>query len=291
VSGNDASGSGNINDTITSLGANSCVTYTVNATVVKPGSNPGSVSISNTATVSGPSDFQDSNTANNSATDLTGILTAPGARTPGFWSNKTWQTFWDGISNNQPSQAGTAGFATGDIFCAPYKSGSQGTVRDPISGNNLAGVLIGDFNRNGVTDGGEQTIFYTTTEALKVLDSSQQPNKSDVRYTLARSLVASWLNHQAGNPIDTATSGDRDARFWINQGITWLQTFTPDENKDSKGDGMLSKLSSLSSPYMKANNTNWTSSNLGGNLINSNLDAYNKGSSSLADHNIYCGNP
>jgi uncharacterized repeat protein (TIGR01451 family) len=246
-------------------------------------------SISNTATVSGPSSFQDSNTANNSATDLTGILTAPGCRTPGFWINKTWQTFWDGISNNQPSQAGSVGFASGDIFCAPYKSGSQGTVKDPISGNTLAGVLIGDFNRNGLTDSGEQTIFYTTAEALKTLDSSLQPDKGDVRYTLARSLVASWLNYQAGNPIDTAASGDRDARFWINQGISWLQTYTPDENHDGKGDGMLSKLTTLSSPSMKANNTNWTNANLGGNVINTNLDAYNKGSSILADNNIYGG--
>jgi uncharacterized repeat protein (TIGR01451 family) len=248
-----------------------------------------SSSISNTATVSGPSGFQDSNTSNNSATDLTGILTAPGTRTPGFWVNKTWQTFWDGISNNQPSQAGSAGFATGDIFCAPYKSGSQGTVRDPISGSTLAGVLIGDHNRNGLTDSGEQTIFYTTAEALKILDSAQQPDKGDVRYTVTRSLVASWLNYQAGNPIDTAASSDRDARFWINQGISWLQTYTPDENKDGKGDGMLSKLSPLSSPSMKASNSNWTNANLGGNVINSNLDAYNKGSSILADGNVYGG--
>ncbi|MFM9100944.1 MAG: hypothetical protein ACKOPS_06230, partial [Cyanobium sp.] len=175
-------------------------------------------------------------------------------------------------------------------FCAPYKSGTQGTVRDPISGSNLAGVLLGDLNRNGITDSGEQTIFYTTTEALKILDSSQQPDKGDVRYTLTRSLVASWLNYQAGNPIDTAASGDRDARFWINQGISWLQTYTPDENKDGKGDGMLSKLSSLSSPSMKASNSNWTNASLGGNVINSNLDAYNKGSSILADGNVYGGN-
>jgi hypothetical protein len=164
-------------------------------------------------------------------------------------------------------------------------------VKDPISGNNLAGILIGDLSRNGLTDSGEQTIFYTTAEALKILDSSQQPDKGDVRYTLARSLVAASLNYQAGNPIDTATSGDRDARFWINQGISWLQTYTPDENKDGKGDGMLSKLTSLSSTSMKANNTNWTNSNLGGNVINGNLDAYNKGSSLLADHNYYGGNP
>ena len=119
-------------------------------------------------------------------------------------------------------------------------------------------MLIGDWNRNGFTDNGEQTIFYTTAEALKVMDSSQQPNKSDVRYTLARSLTASWLNYLAGNPVDTAATNDFDARVLINRGITWLQTYTPDENttKDGKGDGMLSNLSStISSSAMSASHT------------------------------------
>ena len=254
--------------------------------------------ITNTATVTGPSGY-DSTLSNNSASDVDTILTAPGCRTPGFWINKTWPTFWDGNASNQPTQAGSTGFATGDLLFAPYQTGQQGTVKDPVTGASVAGVLIGDWNRNGITDNGEQTIFYRTDEALMIMDSSKQPDRGDVRYTLARSLTASWLNYVAGNPVDTASTTDKDARVWINQGITWLQQLkiTPDENGDGLGDGMLSKLAdatgqkAITSPYIKARDSRWTSSSLsigttsisGGNIINSNLDAYNNGNSLLAD--------
>ena len=252
-----------------------------------------SSTITNTATVAGPIGFTDPNLANNSATDVDTILSAPGCRTPGFWVNKSWSKFWDGIAGNEPSQSGTTNFAKGDLFLAPYTSSQQqGKVMDNVTGTYQAGVLIGDWNRNGLTENGEQTIFYTTAEALKVMDSSQQPDKSDVRYTLARSLTASWLNHLAGNPVDTAATNDVDARVLINRGITWLQTYTPDENtpKDGKGDGMLSKLSSISSPYMKASNTAWSTASTGGNAINTGLDNYNNGRGLLADGLFYGGN-
>jgi uncharacterized repeat protein (TIGR01451 family) len=299
ATGNDATGTGNINDTITSLGANSTVRYTVSATVYNPvvkscssSSATTHTTITNTVTVAGPSGFVDSNTTNNSATDLDTMLSAPGCRTPGFWVNKNWQKFWDGVAGNEPSQSGTTNFATGDLFHSPYTSSQQpGKVLDSVTGTYQAGVLIGDWNRNGLTDNGEQSIFYTTAEALKVLNSSQQPDKNDVRYTIARSLVASWLNYVAGNPVDTAATNDVDARVLINRGITWLQTYTPDENRDGKGDGMLSKLSSsISNTAMKASNTAWTTANTGGNAIHTGLDNYNNGRG-LAGGSFYGGNP
>jgi len=253
--------------------------------------------LSNTATISS-NGLVETNTTNNSATDTDTILSAPGVRTPGFWVNKCWTSFWDGIAGNEPSQAGTANFPKSDLFLAPYTN-SPGSVtvngksvlavRDPVTGTNTPGILVGDWNRNGCTDNGEQTVFYATTEALKVMDSSQQPDKGDVRYTLARSLVASWLNYMAGNPVDTASTSDKDARVWINQGITWLQTYTPDENKDGKGDGILSKLSTVSSPYMKSSNTAWSNTTSGGSVINTNLDNYNNGKGGLADGIFYGG--
>jgi hypothetical protein len=206
--------------------------------------------------------------------------------------NKNWSKFWDGIAGNEPSQSGTTNFAKGDLFLAPYTNSQQpGKVMDTVTGTYQAGVLIGDWNRNGLTDNGEEAIFYTTAEALKVMDSSQQPDKSDVRYTLARSLTASWLNYLAGNPVDTAATNDVDARVLINRGITWLQTYTPDENtpKDGKGDGMLSKLGGISSPSMKASNTAWTTATTGGNAINTGLDNYNNGLG-LSDGCFYGGN-
>ena len=99
------------------------------------------------------------------------------------------------------------------------------------------------------------------------------------------------LFRSAGNAVDTANSSDKDARIWINEGITWLQTYTPDENKDGKGDGMLSKLTTISRPYMRSSSPAWSNSTTGGSVINTNLDNFNNGRGSLADGTFYGGNP
>src|SRR5205085_578249 len=66
VVGNDASGSGNLTDTITFIPVGGTVTYTVNATIA-----PNAVgTLSNTATVSGA---DDTNNANNSGSDTTAL--------------------------------------------------------------------------------------------------------------------------------------------------------------------------------------------------------------------------
>ncbi|HNJ39145.1 MAG TPA: HYR domain-containing protein [Acidobacteriota bacterium] len=72
ATGNDASGTGNINDTGVNLPAGASVTYTVTATL--SGSATGSVS--NTATITAPGGFSDSNSGNNSATDTDTIMAA-----------------------------------------------------------------------------------------------------------------------------------------------------------------------------------------------------------------------
>jgi hypothetical protein len=65
ATGNTASGTGDINDTLV-LPPGSSVTYTVNATIGCPPTNP---TIDNTATVTAPGGFTDTNPGNNSATD------------------------------------------------------------------------------------------------------------------------------------------------------------------------------------------------------------------------------
>jgi hypothetical protein len=181
-------------------------------------------------------------------------------------------------------------------------------VLDPVSGQYNTGLLIGDYNRNGKTDTGENTLFYTLNQARQIVDSSAHPNQ-DKRYDLGRSLVASWLNYLAGNPIDTANTSDKDARYYINEGINWLQAVTPDENGDKKGDGALNQLtgSSVSSPRVDAywsygissasslpnpynSNTNVLYPLDAGSTINSKLDDYNNGLG-LADNVFYGGNP
>ena len=217
-------------------------------------------------------------------------LTAPGVRTPGFWQR--WTGFWDGNALTRPDQTGTSGFPTGDLLLAPH---TNAAVVDPVTGNpaSAPGLLIGDFNRNGRTDSGEDTLFYTLSEASILIDSSKHPS-GDQRYTLGRSLAASWLNYLAGNPIDTAAANDKDARFYIREGVNWLQALTPDENGDKKGDGLLS---GSTSPAIARGSTFWTSSfttlptgvyssntNVvftggidSGNSIHSSLDSYNNG--------------
>lgn len=207
-------------------------------------------------------------------------IVAPGVRTPGFWGSSTWSKFWDGVASNEPRQCRTKGFPVGDLLFAPYKSGAQGTQRDPVTGTDRAGLLIGDWNRNGITDTGEQTIFYSTSEALKIINASVKPNTGDMRYTLGRSLNAAWLNYVAGNPVDTAAVGDRDARHWINAGIQWLGLHTRDENSDLIGDG---SLTSLASPAIRASSSAWSTPITGGNAIHTSLDRYNNGQGGLAD--------
>ena len=272
--------------------------------------------LTNTATVTPPGGFTDTNPNNNSATDTDVISAAPGARTPGFWQNTKWRQFWDGNETNQNAlpQNGTATFPKGDLLFAPYVNSSRpGQVVDPVTGVYSTGLLIGDFNRNGVTDTGEDTLFYSTSEALRILDPSQNPDVSDVRYTLARNVAAAWLNHLAGNPLDTAATNDKDARYYLREGVNWLQALSPDENafSDGKGDGSLSGLNvGVNSPRILASTSFWSGPGAitsaaslptayrdntsvdypidPGNVISTALDSYNNGLSG-ADGLFYGG--
>ncbi|AFZ28073.1 conserved repeat protein [Cylindrospermum stagnale PCC 7417] len=270
---------------------------------------PTTVSLSNTATVTAPTGFTDTNLNNNSATDTDTVIAAPGVRTPGFWHNTEWQKFWDGVQGNEPSEKTDPKFPDCDLLFAPHTNSAQpGKVLDPVSGQYDIGLLIGDYNLNGKTDAGENTLFYTHAQALQIVDSSAQPNLEDKRYDLGSSLVASWLNYLAGNPIDTANQTDKDARHYINQGINWLQASTPDENGDHQGDGALNQLTGSVVNSLLAN-TYW---NLGissasgllsphnsdtnvvdpldaGSVIHTALDNYNNGLG-LADHVFSGGN-
>jgi len=182
----------------------------------------------------------------------------PGVRTPGFWVNTTWQDFWDG-DVSVPSQAGQLYFPKADILL--YKNGdpnqqlpNNGLVTDPVTGTSSRGLLIGDYNRDGITNSGENTIFYNLTEARAILGASNQTIQQDSRYILDRALVAAWLNFLAGNPADTVD---------MNKGVSWLQVLTPDENGDLKGDGYLRGLGSATldgrSPAIASSSTYWNS--------------------------------
>ncbi len=201
-------------------------------------------------------------------------ITGPGVRTPGFWQNNSWRDFWDG-DQGAPKQAGTKGFASGDVLFGTY--GSRGPL-DPVTHSNTVGLLIGDFNRNGRTDAGEKTIFYTVPEALSILQASDNSGGQDARAILDRGLVATWLNFLAGNPLtDPGNSAAVfDARDAVNHAVDWLRRYTPDENGDSFGDGSLTlRASSFRVP---SSNSAWNNTVAGipaGNTIKNWLDEYN----------------
>jgi hypothetical protein len=206
----------------------------------------------NTATVSAI--FNDVTVSDRDDANYFGQAIIPlGIRSANVWSQSSWRFFWDGISGNE-TRAGMRGFPTGDLLLPPYTNNANvptalkalagyapGTVFDPVANSWQKGLLIGDLNRNGTTDIGENTIFYTTAQVGQIISPIYRIQQ-DTRFTLGRSLVASWLNYLAGNPIASA----------LEQGIQWLQALTPDENGDNKGDGYIRGLSGVESAYSPA---------------------------------------
>jgi len=220
----------------------------------------GSYQNTGTATGSVTDGFGNTKTVNDSDdSSYTGVKPA-GARTPGFWKN--WAAVWDGNASNDSTFKGREGFPGGDILLAPYSA----STTDPVTGQKTLGVLVGDWNRNGVTDNGEKTLFYSVNEAMTII-SADQKTQQDKRYTLARSLVASWLNYLAVNP---APQGD------MNQAIQWIQQYTTDENGDGKGDGNLTLGTSVpASSQAWANPSDVFSGLPTGEILNAKLDYYN----------------
>lgn len=78
-----------------------------------------------------------------------------------------------------------------------------------------AGLLIGDWNFNGVCDDSESCIYLTLEQAQFLIDSSNYNDGKDKRYTLARSLVAAWLNVIAGNDFVCVEDDINDAIGWL----------------------------------------------------------------------------
>jgi hypothetical protein len=234
----------------------------------------------NTATVS--TTFKGQTITDTDDANYFGRIPPPGVRTPGFWRAPQWLSIWDGNQGNNPRQVGTdPAFPISDILLPAngYYPGKNGTgaVVDPVTGATINpnssdpayGILVGDWNRNGETDNGERTIFYTLREARTILDSSQHV-PGDKRYTLDRSLVASWLNYLAFN---SAPTND------INNGIAWIQAHTANENSDPPGDGNLT----LGSYVVRASDPAWSAPSgiynglPTGSVINTRLDNYNNG--------------
>jgi hypothetical protein len=92
-------------------------------------------------------------------------------------------------------------------------------------------------------------------------------------------LVATWLNFLAGNNVgddDAGLDTDQDPWAYIEAGVRWLQSRSPNEGGTAAGDGSLTVAASTwATP---AGSNFWGTSTGGlpaGNAINGALDGYN----------------
>jgi hypothetical protein len=186
-----------------------------------------------------------------------------GVRTPGFWANSKWGTFWDakgdgwGTPANEPKQAGTPGFADGELLYKVYLNPTDPDENGSFAENLGAfskGLLIGDYNRNGITDYDpgldgklgtaddialEDTIFIDIDTAKKLINASEK-QQQDGTWMLGRDMVAAWLNYLANNPEDgtenclgAANGGTTDTpREFLDAAIDWMQQFASTSNAD-----------------------------------------------------------
>jgi hypothetical protein len=63
------------------------------------------------------------------------------------------------------------------------------------------GLLLGDYNRNGVQDAGEDILFISLLDANASINASSKLQMNDGAVKIGRDAVATWLNYLAGNAI------------------------------------------------------------------------------------------
>jgi hypothetical protein len=189
----------------------------------------------------------------------------PGVRTPGFWSN-LGKSFWDGVAGVDKSGPN---FASGELLYA-VDSNNDGHT------DATKGLLIGDYNKDGVTGPGEDTFFISYADALKVINASTK-DLQDTRFVLARDTVATWLNYLAGNPIGDASDPNSPHKY-LDQAIDWLQVENGGTNSshfEHWGGGSAVKASSAAWNVGLEDENATAGPELAGNLIHQELDFYN----------------
>jgi len=185
----------------------------------------------NTATAAADftDDFSNSTTVTVTETDC--YVGVEGCvRTPGFWQNmRNGGQFWDGVVGNE-KHAGEEHFPTGELLYA-VDSNHNGSV----GAGDVAGLLIGDYNKNGIADlgldglpntgdaGEEDTIFISYSNA-RALINANNAQMSDGVVKIGRDVVATWLNYLSGAAIGDA-SDDGSPHHFIDDAIDYLQIF------------------------------------------------------------------
>jgi uncharacterized repeat protein (TIGR01451 family) len=193
----------------------------------------------------------------------------PGVRTPGFWQNmKNGGQFWDGVDNNEKN-AGKPCFPDDELLYM-VDSNNDGTVDTNM------GLLIGDYNHNGLTDADEDTLFISYADARYLINANNQ-QMSDGVVKIGRDIVATWLNTLAGNGIGAADDAQSPHHF-IDDAIDYLQMY----GDATAGVGSTTETFDVYSSMhagVKTGTSAWTSDYPGGDHsgseIHSALDYYN----------------
>ncbi|WP_436167523.1 hypothetical protein, partial [Bosea sp. LjRoot9] len=218
-------------------------------------------SLTNIVTASGVDD--EGNKASDTDDATVTAFAGPGVRTPGFWSN-LGQQFWDGVSNNQ-TKVGNS-FASGELTYVvdTNKSGA-------ITASDVRALMLGDTNKNGIADSGENTLLISLNDAKSLINASEK-QQQDARYMLARDAVATWLNFLAGNPSSDGNAATVDPAHLLDDAITWL-------NKTSGNDGDLELTELTAATKIATSSATWQSPAFGidhaASVLHTELDGYN----------------
>lgn len=230
----------------------------------------------NIAYVSGDytDDFSHSTTVHADEDDCYVGVSGPGVRTPGFWSNpKNGGEFWDGKFQLE-KHAGEKCFPFGELTRTDTNHNGKldsGDSAVSLTVNGVKGLLIGDWDMNGVQNGTEDTIFISL-DAANILINASQKDQQDGRFVVGRDLVATWLNYLAGNPIGEidGTDGAYSPKEAIQDAIDFLQTY----GDNTFHNGILTGSGKIvwDGAAVKQGSTTWGSI---GSPIHSALDGYN----------------
>lgn len=223
----------------------------------------------NVATVDGTATDQNGYTApvTNSESDCYLGLSGACPRTPGFWAH--WTDFWNGTPS-VPSQAGQNDFPTADLLYA-VDSNHDGV----INSSDHAGLLIGDYNHDGLTDNGEDTFFISYANAISLINASTK-QMSDGVVKIGRDVVATWLNYLMGSNIGNPSDTNSPAHF-INDAVNYLQTFGDANSSNTYNPSEIFDSYSTGHAAVKTSSAFWNSNIVGdsGAQIHSALDGYN----------------
>ncbi|HEX2793295.1 MAG TPA: hypothetical protein VHN58_02585, partial [Croceicoccus sp.] len=214
-----------------------------------------------------------------------------GVGTPGFWSNNGY-VFWNGTTGDE-AKAGKPGFADGELLYDVDVNGDGyiNTIADDGINDDQdldvgQGLLIGDWNGDGIENNGEDTLFISLEAARELINASNRSlsgKQADGVYILGRDMVASWLNYLANGGDEGDCFDDRygDEGFSpseaLGDAIDWFQSL----NIGSDSSISLSELKTGAA--VKTNSTTWKD---GADDLHSALDEFNN--YGTIDDDVYC---